>query len=454
MRVALAALLVTTAGRAAVVTAPGYLVRTIPTPDVVQGGVVRRGGALLVGQGAFGPGGEYVVRLDGNGTTVVATGFNSLGGFDLTLDGALLVVDNGGELPGAVTGDTLFEIENALTRTSAVTAAGREVLPVGTIPAAQDVLVIPETVLVTDAAGPGAGRVVQVTEDGEAIDLITGLDLLGGLAFVTGGTVIAANVDGSFAGSLLRYNAYGHPAGTLVSGLSGAFAPVVDTDGSTVLVSGGVAEDGSGTIVAIAPDGTVSERARGFAFSTEMFLDVARAELLVLDVGARAVTAICADGDADGVCDADDPCTITRPVSRSRLTIGAGRRLRFSGRTPVEEAFDPAANGLRLVLEGGAGTVIDAAVSGGPGWRVTARGRRWTYRGRPGAASGIARITLRVRAGMLAFDVVARPGRRPSPADVPLRASLVLHPGEIRRACGVATPACVFRRGGSVLRCR
>src|SRR5213593_2159592 len=149
MRLAFALLLVATAAPAAVVTAPGYLVRSIPTPTVVQGGVVRYGDALLVGQGTFGAGGEYVIRIDHAGVTVVATGFNSLGGFDLEPKGTLLVVDNGGELPGAVTGDTLYEIPDATRRADAVTAAGHEVLPPGTIPAAQDILGIPETVLVT-----------------------------------------------------------------------------------------------------------------------------------------------------------------------------------------------------------------------------------------------------------------------------------------------------------------
>ena len=105
MTLAVLLLFVATVAEAAVVTAPGYLARTIPTPDVVQGGVVRRGDALLVGQGAFGAGRQYIVRLDGATATTVATGFNSLGGFDVELNGNLLVVDNGGELPGAVTAD-------------------------------------------------------------------------------------------------------------------------------------------------------------------------------------------------------------------------------------------------------------------------------------------------------------------------------------------------------------
>src|SRR6059036_1696038 len=112
----------------AITTAPGYAAHSIPTPGTVQGGVVRRGGAILVGQGSFGAGSETIIRLDGGGSTTIATGFNSLGGFDLDAAGTLFVADNGGELGGAATGDTLFSIPDALTRTSPVTALGHEVV--------------------------------------------------------------------------------------------------------------------------------------------------------------------------------------------------------------------------------------------------------------------------------------------------------------------------------------
>src|SRR5438093_8984968 len=92
------------AAAAAIVAAPGYSVRTVPTPDTVQGGVVQGRGALFVGQGTPGGGTEYVVRIDANGTTVVVTDLNALGGFDLYSNGNLFVVDHSGDLPGAVTG--------------------------------------------------------------------------------------------------------------------------------------------------------------------------------------------------------------------------------------------------------------------------------------------------------------------------------------------------------------
>ncbi|TMA47279.1 MAG: hypothetical protein E6J83_05025, partial [Deltaproteobacteria bacterium] len=177
--VLLAVLVAARPAAAAVVAASGYAAHAIPTADTVAGGVLRRGRAVLVGQGAFGAGGERIVRLDGDGATTVATGFNSLGGFDLDAAGTLYVADNGGEQAGAATGDTVFTIPDALTRTDVVPAAGQEVLPKGTIPFAMDVLLAPDgSLLVTDAAGPGAGRVVRVRK-GAAADVITGMNVQG-----------------------------------------------------------------------------------------------------------------------------------------------------------------------------------------------------------------------------------------------------------------------------------
>ena len=432
-----------TAASAAVVTAPGYLARTIPTPDVVQGGVVRRGDALLVGQGRFGARQESIVRLDGTMATVVATGFNSLGGFDVELNGNLLVVDNGGELPGAVTGDTLYEIPNATRRTDAVTAAGHEVLPPGSIPNAQDVLGIPETVLVTDAGGPGAGRVLRVSEEGDVEVAIAGLDFLGGLAFAPGGTIFVANVDAAFVGAVRRYDYYGFPQGVLASGLSGAFGAAIDADQRTVLVSGGVADDGSGTIVAIAPDGSVRERARGFGFATDLFFDAQREELLVLDAGVAAVTAICGDADGDGICDVDDPCTATRPVTRARIDVRR-RLLHVAGRTALDGPLDPAASGVRVLLESGTATALDVDVPPVVGWKRRAGGA-WTWRARPAAAAGITRMRFVVRGGTLSFVLRGRP---PGAVDPPLRAALGFDRFAVRRTCAVAAPACTVRRAG------
>src|SRR5262249_22580125 len=157
---------------------------------------------------------------------------------------------------------TLFAIPDALSRSTSVTALGSEVVAAGTIPFAQDVLVEPAgTILVSDAAGPGAGRVVRVAGSG-VTDFLTGFDFTAGLALSPGGTLFVGDVDGvTFEGSIRKFGLDGTPLGSLVTGLSGTYAQVVDGDGN-VLVSGGFTPDfSSSTVVAVAPDGTVTERA-------------------------------------------------------------------------------------------------------------------------------------------------------------------------------------------------
>ena len=120
---------------AAVTAASGWAVHSISTPAAVQGGVIRSGSTIIVGQGIFGAGTMSVIRIDGGGATEIANGFNALGGFALDGAGTLFVVDNAGDFTGAATGDTVFAIPDALTRTTALPAVGAEVVPAGSIPA-------------------------------------------------------------------------------------------------------------------------------------------------------------------------------------------------------------------------------------------------------------------------------------------------------------------------------
>src|SRR5436309_12968265 len=90
-----AMLLAVPAARAAVMAAPGYAVHTIATPDTVEGGVVRRGDAILVGQApSFTAGAQSIVRLDAGCPTTTATGFNSLVVFHLPPGGTPYAPDN------------------------------------------------------------------------------------------------------------------------------------------------------------------------------------------------------------------------------------------------------------------------------------------------------------------------------------------------------------------------
>jgi hypothetical protein len=253
----------------AVTAAPGYAARTIPAPGTIQGGVVRSGAAIIVGQGSFGAGLQQIVRFEeGGAATTIATGFGSLGGFDLDAAGTLWVVDNcfDGDFgcDGATTGDTLYAIPDALTRTTALTADDIEVLPAGSIPSAFDVLVVPGAVLVSDAVGGGGGRVVEVVPGSPATasDLVTGLDLTAGLA-LQGTTLFVANavvdpVTFESTGEVLRFALDGTPDGSLASDLAGANYAAFDGDG--LLLLSGVGPFLASAVVAIAPGGG---RARG-----------------------------------------------------------------------------------------------------------------------------------------------------------------------------------------------
>jgi len=479
---------------AAVVAAPGYGVHAIPTPGTVQGGVVRQGDAILVGQGSFGGGTETIVRLDGGGSTTIATGFNSLGGFDLDASGTLYVVDNCGECMGATTGDTLYAIPSALTRTTSVTALGREVVAAGTIPFAFDVLLLADgTALVSDAAGNGAGRVVKVVS-GTATDLITGLDLVGGIAQTGDGTLrivdAVLNMDFSTTGKVLKYTTGGTSQGALISGLTGGSGAAIDADGN-VLVTG-VGSFGASKVIAVAPGGTATDRATGFTFAGDVFFDAARDEALVLDFGVSSIAAICRDRDGDGVCDVDDDCpsvadpgqedadangqgdacpcaTIEAPsIAVGKLDAPSGdETLTVKGRMtiPTTPPLDPVANGMHVVVAGTAGTIVDAVIPGGAfdpatktGWKKTKKGS-FSYQN-PAGIDGIVKIGVKVSTktpGLVQLTVKGKNGAYAvAPSDLPLRATLALDAREAQ--CGNAAfpgaAACAFNKKGTAVHCK
>jgi len=487
----LMALLMAAPAGAAPVAAPGYALRAIPTPDTVQGGVARRGDVLLVGQGSFGGGTESIIRIAGGGATTIATGFNALGGFDLDAAGTLYVVDNCAECAGAVTGDTLFAIPDALTRTTPVTAAGQEVVPAGTITTAQDVLIAPDgSFLVADARGVGSGAVVEVS-GGTATDLITGLDFVGGLA-LQGTTLLVDNVDGSFSGSVRRYSLAGASLGApLVSGLAGAYATVLDDDGF-VLVSAASA------VVAVAGDGSTTDRATGFSFASEMWFDGLRDETLVLDVSVSQVTAICRDRDGDTVCDADDNCPLAEntdqadadgdgrgdacdPCTDPLLVTGAKLALNKVTSPPEDDTLnwkgafilppattvDPLTTGVRILVDGAHGTILDAVIPGGAfdkgskrGWK--SKNGKFSYKN-PAGILGIRKVAIQEStkvAGLVRFAVAGSGGTYPVDLENPqLRATLVL--GSTGAACGEAdfpgpppAPTCVAKLAKGKVSCK
>lgn len=462
--------LAATAPAGAVITpAPGWVAGSIPTPGTVQGGVVRAGDAVFVGQGTFGGGLQTVIRLDDGVATTIATGFNSLGGFAFA-GGTLYVTDNGGNLAGATTGDTVYAIPNALTRTTALPALGAEVVPSGSVPFAQDVLVSGSDLIVSDGAGPGAGRVVKIT-GGVASNLVTALDYTAGVA-LAGSSLLVGNVDATFTGAVRAYSLAGAPQGTVVGGLSGCYAIDHDNDGN-LLVSGGFTPTfSSSTILAVAPGGAQSERASGFGFSSELFHDTARNETLVLDVAVSEIITLCRDTDADGSCDADEVCLGGVGLTRTKLTLTKvaaptgddGLKLTGEMVIPTSPAIDPLADGVRLAVTGANGTIADVTVPGGvldpvtkTGWKVNGAGTAWTFTSKTGV-SGITKVSVKklpVPAGRVKVKVTGKNGAfAAGPSDLPLAVAFSVAPGG---QCGTAdfgvAPATCSVAGANV-RCK
>jgi hypothetical protein len=441
----------------------------------VQGGVVRQGNALFFGQGpTFSAGAQSIVRLDGTRLTTIATGFNSLGGFDIDGAGNLYVVDNcfGADGCGSpTTGDTVYKITNAVARTTATTAAASELVPSGTFATPQDVMVQSSgVILIADAAGVGAGRVVKLVEPSTISNLVTGLDFLGGLA-TDGSTLFVANFDGSGFSVRKHVLATGMSLGTLIGGLSGSYGLARDEAGN-ILVTGGFTS-GTSTVEAVNGAGTKTERARGFGFSADIAFDVARGQALVLDFAATQVTAICRDADGDRVCDADValPAAVDRPKLKltRQLTPPGDDTLSMKGEMtiPTSPTLDPVANGATVIVDDAAGQVIvDVVVPGGAydpvtgaGWKARGTVPTWTYKNNAGLL-GITSIKLKRTAAapnLVKFTVKGKHGDFSSTgATLPLRAVLALGPAGQGGLLTFAGPAraCATLGGGSTLNCK
>src|SRR5579862_3098530 len=261
--VAFGAVVAARAVTAQIVGPNGYIVGSIPLPGPAQGDVEVVGTAIVVGQGSFGAGGESLIRRDADGTiTTIATGFNSLSSFAQSAHGdVLFVTDNGGNLAGATTGNTVFAIEDPRTASAPVTASGREVAPAQSVPFAQGLAIGADgEVYVSSAAGGTNGTVLKHRSIlfPPFAPFASGFGYTAGLAFAPDGHLFVGDVDATtFVGRVVELDDTGTPVRTLAGGLSGAFDQAFTRDGS-LLVSGGFTGDfSSSTVVSIDAAGTV-----------------------------------------------------------------------------------------------------------------------------------------------------------------------------------------------------
>ncbi len=138
---------------------------------------------------------------------------------------------------------------------------------------------------------------------------------------------------------------------------------------------------------------------------------------------------------------------------------------------PFDPPLNPAANGLRLLVDhGGGGNWVDISVPGGDyssttrsGW-TTASGGRWKYFDRSRAAGSLLqKLSVRDRSGRTPGEVeVALKGRVPGVvlenADLPLTLTVVLEPPVSPLGQCAATTfdpeACSLSRSATSLQCR
>lgn len=203
--------------RAQVLPPPGFIYDSQPLGSTTQSCVAVGPGGTFVGIGpGFTANAQVVVFARESGDArLVAFGFNSIAdcAYDRGSD-VLYVSDNAdaAELPGAVTGDTVFAIPSASTATG-LTAHGLELVPSDALPFAAGMTVDTHgNLLVSNAAGGGAGTIVKIDIDGTppATTFAAGLDFAGGLAVNRDtGELFAAETRQTFDAQIRRFDAFG-----------------------------------------------------------------------------------------------------------------------------------------------------------------------------------------------------------------------------------------------------
>src|SRR5262249_46776104 len=140
----------------------------------------------------------------------------------------------------------------------------------------------------------------------------------------------------------------------------------------------------------------------------------------------------------------------------------------FSGQmtVPTSPAIDPVKKGARILVADTSGTVANVAIPPGladpvtkVGWKPNKSGTAWKYSSKIGV-DGITSVSLKTSdkpPGPVTFRVVGKNGSfATTPADLPLRATLMLDPAG---QCGQAdfsgpSPVCAFNKKLSTVTCK
>lgn len=271
---------------AAAVTAdaPGWVVSSTDIGGAVQGDIAYAGSAIFAGTGSYGAGTQSIVRIDDSGSTEVVTGLNSLGGIihDAASD-TLYFLDNGYQT-GSTTGDTLYGLPGALSATGTA-AASLELAPSGSIgTGAQLVMESADSILLTDAGGPGLGGISRYTISSGALAVVaSGFDYVAGISVESDGGILLGDVDASsYVGTIETLDSDGTHTGTFATP-GGAFDQHLDAAGN-LLVTGSFAPDWSSSVlVSLDPDAVSTQIASGFEFSAGLDIDGPSGQIAVTD---------------------------------------------------------------------------------------------------------------------------------------------------------------------------
>jgi len=275
-RAAAALVLLAAAPLAAAVTPPsGYVYGSQLLGSATQSCVASGPNGTFVGVGpGFTANAQAIVLVRESGASqLVALGFNSIG--DCAYDAAsdtLYVTDNGGNLTGAATGDTVFRIANASSAV-AVPALGAELLPAASIPTAANVAIdAGGDVYVSDSAGYDMGMmplgsVVKIDLPAVAsAPFVTSLGFASGLAVddATGNLMVAETI-ATFEAQIRRYDSAGTEVMPIFAAPSygfGSYDLAYDIDGN-LLATGAF----GGDVVAFTPAGASSSFIAGLNYA-------------------------------------------------------------------------------------------------------------------------------------------------------------------------------------------